>query len=114
MASKPNSNQRQNHWDDLHAQRRLPFPIVMAGLGLLMAWFFPGWMTGGQGFLLGFFAGILLPGFVTLLSRSRQAPLNPELRAAIAEMLQSDAVLLPSQETRHERTREIPLGKGSR
>lgn len=51
---------------DIDNQDRMPFPLVTAGIGLLLTYIFPGGLSGGQGFLIGFTMGVLVPGVVTL------------------------------------------------
>jgi hypothetical protein len=61
----------------------------MAGIGLILAWSFPGGLTGGQGFLLGFTLGILAPGIVTLYlttQRTRQINLAREIEKALSKL----------------------------
>jgi len=100
----------------LSAQNRIPFPIVMAGIGLISAWSFPGGLTGGQGFLLGFTLGILAPGIVTLYlttQRTRQINLAREIEKALSK-LQARKVADDAKsagEVRDERPGEITLGE---
>ncbi|MGH9753377.1 MAG: hypothetical protein ACREA2_11395 [Blastocatellia bacterium] len=51
---------------DIDNQNRMPFPLVTAGIGLLLSYIFPGGLSGGQGFLIGFAVGVLVPGVITL------------------------------------------------
>lgn len=51
----------------------MPFPLVAAGIGLSLAYVFPGGLSGGQGFLIGFTTGVLIPGIVTLYMMNAKA-----------------------------------------
>ncbi|MGH9843690.1 MAG: hypothetical protein ACREEM_33560 [Blastocatellia bacterium] len=82
------------HSEALSAQNRIPFPVVMAGIGLILAWAFPGGLTGGQGFLIGFTLGILAPGIVSLYlatQRTRQIKLAREIETAISKLQSNEA-----------------------
>lgn len=56
--------------EDIRSKNRMPFPIVTGGFGLMLAYVFPGGLTGGQGFLIGFVTGTLIYVLVVLGANS--------------------------------------------
>ena len=64
-----NSNIYANQGEYLGENAGMPFPMVTGGFGLMLAYVFPGGLTGGQGFLIGFVVGILIPGLMAFGSK---------------------------------------------
>jgi hypothetical protein len=63
----------------------MPTPFAAAGIGLLIAFALPGGMTGGQGFLLGLFIGMVLSVLMPIIAaRDRPATVRcPECGAMV-------------------------------
>jgi len=110
MSDKPDTLARYR--EDIRAQSRMPFPVVMGGFGLVLALLFPGGLTGGQGFLIGLAMGILVPGIVTLYLiavKTLKFRVDKEVETALAKMRMS-----PAGKEDYERSGEVTLGKGVR
>ena len=108
------TNVSKHHWADTRSQNRLPFPVVMAGIGLILAQLLPGGLSGGQGFLLGFLAGILVPGIITLSLRLQRSNLEQVIKATIAGVLdETNSAYSVNQERPDERARKITVGKST-
>jgi hypothetical protein len=52
---------------DYGALYRLPLPVATGGLALALAYFVPGGLSGGQGFLVGFILGLFILLFIALI-----------------------------------------------
>ncbi len=58
---------------NLTAQSQIPFHIATGGIGLLIAYAIPGGLSGGQGFLIGVFVGLVVSGYVAFHSTKSEA-----------------------------------------
>lgn len=63
------------------SHRRLPLPLATGGIGLLVAYWFPGGLTGGHGFLIGLTIGAGILGVAALLA-NRVAGIDQPERAS--------------------------------
>jgi hypothetical protein len=75
---------RNSHYEpSADVSTSMPLPIVTGGLGLVFAYALPGGLSGGQGFLIGLAAGLLLVAFGESYSGKKRRmrriePLNVE------------------------------------
>ncbi len=101
------------YFEDIQSETRMPFPFVAGGIGLLLAVLFPGGLTGGQGFLIGFIIGVSAPlviGVVSIAAKARDIRLTREIEEAISKR-PTVADNSPWEGAKHERQRGFTLGK---
>ena len=75
----PEQTRRQNESSLVGTTRpRLPLPVATGGIGLFVAAVSPGGLSGGAGFLIGFFVGLLFPALIVVISSKDKvsAPTN--------------------------------------
>ncbi|MBP6823744.1 MAG: hypothetical protein KA368_19495 [Acidobacteria bacterium] len=108
------SNAERGYREYIRAQNKIPFPLAMGGIGLVLAQLFPGGLTGGAGFLIGLAVGFLVPGLATLYSiveKSQEARLAEEVAKVLSTQRSGFAKFIKE---RDERSGKITLGESAK